>query len=63
MQPIASNPATWLDTLWEAIWDWEDSEPDPDRVDNVKTAMAWLAESLGLEPTADGYAPLTHEED
>lgn len=63
MQPIASNPATWLDTLWEAIWDWEDSEPDPDRVDDVKTAMAWLAERLELEPTASGYVSLAHEDE
>jgi hypothetical protein len=55
MQLAANDPATWLDTLWEAIWDWEDSEPDPARVDDVKTAMAWFAEELGLEPTADGY--------
>lgn len=48
------NPASWLETLWEAIWELEDCEPETD-VDDVKTAMAWLAESLGLEATADGY--------
>ena len=55
MTLTANNPASWLDTLWEAVWDWEETQPDPSRIDDVKTAIAWLAESLGLEPTADGY--------
>jgi hypothetical protein len=49
MKPIANNPASWLDTVWEAIWDWEDTEPNPTRVDDVKTAMAWISEALGVE--------------
>ena len=49
MKPTASNPASWLDTLWEAIWDWEDTEPNPARVDDVKTAMAWISEALGVD--------------
>lgn len=49
MRPIANNPATWLDTVWEAIWDWEDTEPNPARVDDVKTAMAWISEALGVD--------------
>lgn len=49
MRPTASNPASWLDTLWEAIWDWEDTNPDAARVDDVKTAMAWISEALGVD--------------
>ena len=49
MKPTANNPASWLDTLWEAIWDWEDTKPDPDRVDDIKTVMAWISEALGVD--------------
>lgn len=63
MRPTANNPASWLDTVWEAIWDWEDSEPDSDRINDVKTAMAWLADAMGLEPTVDGYVSIRGSEE
>jgi hypothetical protein len=44
----ANDPATWLETVWQAIWDWEDSEPMPERIDDVKTAMAWITEAMQL---------------
>ena len=53
MALTANNPESWLETLWEAIHDWEDSEPSPERIDDVKTAMAWITEALELNVMPD----------
>jgi hypothetical protein len=56
-----NNPASYLETLWDALHGFREDcipegEPSYDsQWGDITTAMAWLAESLGLEPTADGY--------
>jgi hypothetical protein len=47
------NRASWLETIWEAIWELEVCQPETD-MDDVKTAMAWIAEELGLDYDGDG---------
>jgi hypothetical protein len=57
-----NNPQSWLDTLWEAIWAYEDTFADAmdadtsDKIDDIKTAMAWITESLGLDDMPYGEA-------
>lgn len=54
----ANDPASWLETIWQAIWELEACEPETN-MDDVKTAMAWITESLGLELDDNGdYVPL-----
>jgi hypothetical protein len=43
----SSDRASWLETIWEAIWELEACQPETN-MDDVKTAMAWIAESLGV---------------
>ena len=52
-----NNPQSWLDAIWESVWAYEqtfgdclDSETS-DKIDDIKTAMAWVTESLGLDET------------
>ena len=54
MTVTKNNPQSWLDAIWESVWAYEqtfgdclDSETS-DKIDDMKTAMAWIAESLGL---------------
>ena len=50
---------SWLTPLWEAIWTYEDTFADTmdedisNTIDDMKTAMAWIAEELGLEEKPD----------
>ena len=53
MALTASDRASWLETIWEAIHELEDFQPETD-IDDVKTAMAWVTESLGLELDDNG---------
>ena len=53
MALTASDRASWLETVWEAIHALEDCQPETD-MDDVKTAMAWITESLGLELNDNG---------
>lgn len=53
MALTASDRASWLETIWEAIHALEDCQPETD-IDDVKTAMAWVTESLGLELDDNG---------
>ena len=53
MALTASDRASWLETIWEAIHELEDCQPETD-IDDVKTAMAWVTESLGLELDDNG---------
>ena len=49
------DPVSWLDVLWEALWGFRDDcipEGDPmydEQWDNICTAMAWIAEEIGVE--------------
>lgn len=52
MTLTSNNPQSWIDTIWQSIWDYEntltlplDSETS-DKIDDIKTAMAWISESL-----------------
>ena len=55
MALTSNTPQSGLDTLWEVIWAYEDTFDIPDSVeatdkmDDIKTAMAWITESLGLD--------------
>jgi hypothetical protein len=54
-----NNPQSWMDTVWQAIWSYEDTFADAmdtetiDKIDDLKTAMAWIAEGLGIDETTD----------
>jgi hypothetical protein len=60
MALTSNNPQSWIDTLWEAIWAYEDTFSDTldietsNKIDDIKTAMAWITESLGLDETPYG---------
>ena len=62
MALTSNNPQSWIDTLWEAIWAYEDTFADTldsetsDKIDDIKTAMAWISESLGLDEMPYGEA-------
>lgn len=59
----ANNPASWLETIWDAIHELEDRiELATHEEDDIKTAMAWITEALGLEATADGIVPIEQAE-
>jgi hypothetical protein len=54
-----SDPISWLQTVWEAVHvcddyvsGWGDAEPPVD-MNDVKTAMAWIAEELGVDTSPD----------
>ncbi len=58
MKLTANNKAAWLATVWEALHDWEadheyrnaaGGETFERRYDDICTAMAWIAEELGVE--------------
>jgi hypothetical protein len=49
----ANDRASWLNTIWEAIHELEACQPDTG-MDDVKTAMAWVTETLGLELDSNG---------
>jgi hypothetical protein len=53
MALTANDRASWLNTIWEAIHELEACQPETD-IDDVKTALAWVTETLGLEYDADG---------
>jgi hypothetical protein len=58
----ANDRASWLNTIWEAIHELEACEPNAD-MDDVKTAMAWVTETLGLELDSNGdFVPLDTNE-
>lgn len=45
-----NDPVTWLNTLWEVIYEWEDRyDVYPEDLDDVKTVMAWIAGALGYD--------------
>ena len=51
----ASSPASWLEAVWPAIFALEESSlAEVGQIDNMKTAMAWITEELGLKINADG---------
>ena len=48
------NKASWLNTIWTALDEWQDmrwdvTEKDRKQCDNINTAMAWIAEELDVE--------------
>jgi hypothetical protein len=60
MTLMRNDKGQWLETIWEAIFAYEqtfgdclDSETS-DKIDDIKTAMAWVTESLGLELNDNG---------
>ena len=49
-----NNKASWLNTIWPALLDWQDlmydvTPEDKAHWDNIVTAMAWIAEELDVE--------------
>lgn len=56
MANLTSNDVnSWLETVWEALWEWQDAhegrnavgtETYEQRWDDICTAMAWIEESL-----------------
>lgn len=62
IQPVVRNePKTWVAAIWAALdlidWNSEDvtgwqefKHYPPGFEDEVKTAMAWIAEALGIDP-------------
>lgn len=54
--------ASWLQTIWDAIHDLEDcTELATDRENDIKTAMAWITEEMGMENTPDGIADIVRD--
>jgi hypothetical protein len=58
MKLTANNKAAWLSTIWKALDEWQDAhegrnaaggETFEARYDDICTAMAWIAEELGVE--------------
>lgn len=48
------NKASWLNTIWDALDEWQDmrwdvTPKDKERWDSIVTAMAWIAEELDVE--------------
>jgi len=56
MANLTSNDVnSWLETVWEALWEWQDehegraavgTETYEQRWDDICTAMAWIEEGL-----------------
>ena len=63
MANLTSNDVnSWLETVWEALWEWQDAhegraavgtETYEQRWDDICTAMAWLAEELEVNKTEE----------
>lgn len=54
----AHNKASWLETVWDALHDWEAEHEErsavgietfDERWDDICTAMAWIHEELGVK--------------
>lgn len=55
----SADPQSWIDTIRDAL----DCHDFPDsRMDEINTAMAWIAEALGL-PTGADAVPTRHCDD
>ena len=53
--PTCNDASSWLETVWEALFEWQDehegraavgTETYEERWDDICTAMAWIEESL-----------------
>jgi len=58
MSPTANDPKSWLQTVWAGLESHrencvpEGADPMYDEEwDNICTAMAWIAEAVGVDPT------------
>jgi len=54
MKLTANNKASWLSTVWASLEEWQDvyeggRVDHEERWDDICTAMAWIAEELGVE--------------
>jgi hypothetical protein len=50
----ANDPKSWLQTVWGMVDAYHDElgrEPPEEDWDDFCTAMAWIAEELGVDPT------------
>ena len=47
------NPASWIAIVWNALDEVDFEKYPSDWDDDVKTAMAWISEELGVETGAD----------
>ncbi|NBT30387.1 MAG: hypothetical protein EBT13_00385 [Rhodobacteraceae bacterium] len=58
-----NDRASWLETIWDVIHDLEDrTKLVTHNEDDIKTAMAWITEALGMENTADGIVSIEQAE-
>ena len=53
------NTESWFETIWDVIENAERNTDDPEKWDDVKTAMAWLREELHNCPSCG----LPHSDD
>ena len=53
--PTSNDASSWLETVWEALFEWQDehegraavgTETYEERWDDICTAMAWIEEGL-----------------
>lgn len=57
--PVAGDPVSWLDTIWEALdCHRENNIPEGDPAhdaqwDDICTAMAWISEEVGAPEKVD----------
>lgn len=53
-----SNRVSWLETIWLALDEYNDSQDKTDetemRWDDICTAMSWIADEMGVEYDTDG---------
>lgn len=61
--PTAFDPKSWLNTVWDALLVWQDVHRDSGKTeewddasyarqwDDICTAMAWISEELGVDPS------------
>lgn len=47
------NTESWFETIWDVIENAERNTDDPEKWDDVKTAMAWIREEFDENHTTD----------